>query len=271
MKVRKDIQNVLNQFQKVARMAPELEARKPYRRHGFVYFSLTFPYFLMLSLLIRVSSLVSSLKKTRQRYAKFVRHYFKTFFKWIGVYHHVLTPLPTPLKPAIFFSVKQIPMESPFIYQLFDAPIIVPLDASFYAYRAFRFFPSSFLGKMMRCIGYPEQPLSVGYAAIKSILDSGYSVVVMLNEIPGDPKIHDTLYIQKEVTALMDAPVDKYLLRLSGFDDYYYATPFHPLDISVNCEPLKDIIKDAPTQTVTGMGRIVDYFGYKGFQIGVPS
>jgi len=269
MKVPDGVQQLLDSYELAARMAPELEARKPYRKHAALYFALTFPYFLALSLLMRLVNLVSGLGTVRQRHSRFIRHYFRTFFKWLGIHYYLVKPLPSTLKPAIYFSVKQHPMESPFIYQLFDSPIIVPLHDLFAKYRAFRYFPSAYLGKMMSCIGYPQQPVAEGYSAIESMLDQGYSVVVMLNDITGDPKLQTQLYIQEDVLSLFGKSVDTYLLRATGFDEYDYGTPFHPLNIEVECLPVSTVTKGASVQTVKGITRVVDFFHYRSFQVGV--
>ncbi len=249
--------------------AQKIQENKKRAKWAYRVFLSLFPYFLFLHFGILLISLFSS-KKAKEWKARFIRLYFRYFFRLFKGLPYYMTndsSFPKKGKPCLIFGLKNNVFSSLYSYHLFPYPIVIPLLRDMVQFRACAFLPFTFLGKAFEVISYTDAPLSQSLPNIRYLLKAGYPVFVYANDHYQDSLDPSVLYLNSAIIPLLKEEVDIYFLSQSGFEAFTFSNGFFPT--LVRCELAKKevIFSHISFDNSEEIGtRIARFFGFETCQ-----
>ena len=227
------------------------------------------PLFLSQVLGIRLISLISkSYGKTLS--LKFINFFLKRYFMTRGLpfFTTNYSDIPEDVKPALIFTLRHHVLSSLFIYHVLPIPVVIPVDKEL---QNWKFGPLSFklLGKIFNCIYYEDRPLAEISHNIERMIQAGYTVIVYPSQRNQDPHDFYTLYVEKEVTKLLNKPIDIYFISLQGFECITFSNGLRPQLVRVNSLHKYKVFADIDPRASANLilKRLAHYFGYKTVEV----
>jgi hypothetical protein len=184
-------------------------------------------------------TLFGTLRSTPIHREKLARRHFKDFFFHTrGVTFYRTKPFPkAPEKPMLILTTRHHPYSSLFAYQLFDFPVLTPVDPIIAAQHVLPDNPWPNIGKNLKHVTYRDVSLNTAWPEIRTLLEKGYSVIAHINAGLQDPTLKERRPLYSAVrTILADShlPADLYFLYLDGFERFPHASALSP--IQVRCD-----------------------------------
>ncbi len=222
----------------------DLKGRILHKKRSLQFFYLLVPYFLFLFISIKLLGLSS--KKWNQKLSIwFIKHYYNLYFIFRGVNYYTNTDFkPIVENPSLIFTTRHNVYSSLHVYRQFKTPLIIPLNSMFYTTTLLPYIPWHIMRSLLKKISYPDQHITYNLAIIKTLLKTGYPVLVYLNESYTDESYNNTLYMGKEIFELLKLDVPTYFLRESGMNDYAKSTMFTPIIVSSSLKSKEDILEE---------------------------
>jgi hypothetical protein len=225
---------------------------------------------------IRIFTLFTPQSFTKAVQEKCARHYFSRYFLYRGLVFYKTSPFPKkPEKPLLILACRHHPMQSLFMYQLFDFPVLIPLDNEAYSFRIFPKLPLTFMGRFLKRSSYPDITLNNNWPEIKRMLSLGYSTIVYVNPEPFTPQRPGKLTLYEELYTLLqdsessDFPAELRFLNCSGFEKYPWASLSSPAQIRCDLRPKEDVygwLSD-PQSVQEKLAKITLFFGAPELEI----
>ncbi len=199
-------------------------------------------------LYLRVLCLFSGSETTKKREEAFARQYFKSYFMYRGALFYRTSPFPKTLeKPLLILACKNHAMQSLFMYQLFDFPVLIPVEKSVYSFQIFPKIPLKFIGKYLKRSSYEEVSLNNNWGEMKKMLQKGYSMILYVNPDVFLSHLHGPLYMFEELQQVLadadkpDFPADLHFLNCTGFEKYAWASAQSPMQLRCDLRPKADV------------------------------
>ncbi|MFC1771379.1 hypothetical protein ACFLZV_05790 [Candidatus Margulisiibacteriota bacterium] len=239
-----------------------LETTAKKRIVSYLLFTILWPYLVFLRILLAISSLFS-----RQTWAlnasRFLRHYFKIYFKFKGINPVMTTDIPfKKKKPMIIFTIRRDDTLPVFFYKLFPYPIIIPLVKKFRSTNAIHFFPFR-MKKLFETISYPDINLGQNLKNIQEMLAEGYSVLVHINQHYLDPISMRTITFYKAFESLLQEDADIYFMHARESRQLKFAALLSPVLITIDITKKEELLNEIDqNDQKCVLDRIATFFGF---------
>jgi hypothetical protein len=197
-----------------------------------------------------------------------MRRFWRWYFAHRACTFFTSRELPVAPQGRLILASRIHPMDSLFLMQALDQPVVVPVDRKI----ADRFRLVSGInwppfGRQLTLISYDDLGTDAQYYNIHQLIELGYTVVVYINPENSHPKLNPVLTFESKVMLLARKVSDVWLVDHTSFDHYSVASPSAPAVVRVRLLPLFDLIDhwDEPDSVL--IHYIAQWLGYDSARI----
>ena len=232
-------------------------------KRGFSYFTFfcISPYFLLLFICIWMASLFQPTFR-KYLYSKFLSHYLRLFFTLTGLLSYSIneTIHPTYTTPPLILTTRINLIQALFIYQLFDYPILVPINPRLITFHSLEYLPFWCVKSMIKTISYSDGSLPENFSNIQTLLSKGYPIVVYFNHITCNPFSNHNLYIFSKLLDLLKLDKDIYFLRTENLERIRLSQLGSPTMIPIDLIKKEALFRHIPDHRHQEMYRALAFF-----------
>lgn len=226
----------------------------------------TAPYFLVYYGWVCLIRLFST-DRGRLRMLVFLKTYLWWHMRCRGVDSYLVSAAPGYTgKGALFFSVRQDPMQSLLLLQHFDYPVIVPVVAPVYRFPFSLLLPWRGIGRELKLTTYMDHGLDSDIDSILALLDAGYPVVVYVNPGYVSPQDLPNVPVYGGLTRLLQWDGPQYAVNVEGMYMYPSVTSVDPYVMRIEIRSISDLVADfsAPKRTNI-LARLMQFLGFHDY------
>ena len=241
----------------------ELRRTRGLRFISFCLLLLLSPYYFLLYFFVLIISLFLPSSHKRLK-LWFLRRILRVFFRFKGCDGYSTDDIPNHWKrPTIIFALRTHPLAPLFAFYYLSIPFIIPLKTSLLKRGGLFFFPFIFVKHLFRLVSYPDHEFFDSESTIKTLLESGYPVMVYLNEGEHNtPLKQESLSLYLKALSLMKLDVDCYFLHLDGLESFNIGTLFTPQLISLHLIKMDSLFGVFPVGSEGALDSILKFYCY---------
>lgn len=237
------------------------------KKKSYIWLWLTLPYFFLNSCIVCVFYFLTG-GFGRYVAAAFMSHFLSRYFRLMGVMKYYVAPPPvSATKPYIILGCRYHFNSALFAYKSLKQRTIVPYDTHAHPFRFKWFYPMRIINIFLKTFTYSDAPLKHNLNNIKQLLTRGYPVYVHANHGYSQFRVQPELYLHRAIKDLAELPVDIYLCRLNGLENYKFSSVFNPTLVAVDFKKLADILEGTTKDDPEFYRKISAYFGHKDFLV----